>query len=152
MDRRDQVRSPRLHLLSNSLYEYDRGVRQLFLLTAMVEDVPPIRRRLEQEQVDYFEQPVNPSKTNVFFGKAALVETARQIASKPLNQLSPEEDFILGTLLSYDKERQCLRFLAMRGARREASHPAAGAITEARPVAYCSTGAQSATDRPDWPR
>lgn len=102
-----------MQILVNSIYEFNKGVRHLFLLTAAKSDLPCIRGRLETEGVDYFVQEINAAKCNIFFGKSALVETARHIAMKPLNQMSPEEDFILGTLLSYDKERQCQRFLSM---------------------------------------
>lgn len=108
----------RMQILVNSIYELNKGVRHLFLLTAGRPDLPGIRRRLEVEGVDYFVQDVNAAKCNVFFGKAALVRTARHIAGKPLNQMSPEEDFMLGTLLSYDKERQCERYLSMIEARK----------------------------------
>ena len=36
---------------------------------------------------------------------------ARRIAIRPVCQLSAEEDFILGTLLGYDREQQCRRYL-----------------------------------------
>ncbi len=109
--------SSRMQILVNSIYELNKGVRHLFLLTAGRSDLPFIRNRLETEGVDYFVQDVNAGKCNIFFGKSALVQTARHIAMKPLNQMSPEEDFMLGTLLSYDKERQCQRFLSMVAAR-----------------------------------
>lgn len=102
-----------MQILVNSIYELNKGVRHLFLLTAGRADLPRIRNRLEIEGVDYFVQDINATKCNVFFGKAALVRTARHIAGKPLNKMSPEEDFMLGTLLSYDKERQCERYLSM---------------------------------------
>ncbi|ACO79374.1 hypothetical protein AvCA_32120 [Azotobacter vinelandii CA] len=39
----------------------------------------------------------------------------RTIVTKPLHELTPEQDFILGTLLGYDREQQCLRFLTRAG-------------------------------------
>jgi hypothetical protein len=103
--------SPRLHILANSLYELDRGVRALFLMTVQISELPAVVARLARDQVAHFTQPVNAGKANVFFGKAAMVETARWLARKPLNHLSPEEDFMLGTLLGYDREGQCQRYL-----------------------------------------
>jgi hypothetical protein len=102
-----------MQVLVNALYEFDKGVRHLFLLTVGVAEIPSVLSRLNRDQVAHFVQKVNQTKANVFFGKEALVETARHIARKPLNQITPEEDFMLGTLLSYDKERQCLRYLDM---------------------------------------
>ncbi len=117
MDQSNTLTGSRMQILVNSIYELNKGVRHLFLLTAGRSELPRLRTRLETEDVDYFVQDVNAAKCNIFFGKAALVQTARHIAMKPLNQMSPEEDFMLGTLLNYDKERQCQRFLSMVEAR-----------------------------------
>ena len=40
---------------------------------------------------------------------------ARAIVTRPLNALTAEEDFMLGTLLGYDREQQCRRFLTRSG-------------------------------------
>ena len=40
-----------------------------------------------------------------------LVETVRRFVDKPLCELTPEEDFMLGALLGYDREQQCRRYL-----------------------------------------
>jgi hypothetical protein len=98
-------------VLLNHLYEYRKGVRQLVLLTLSSDDLEMSIARLELDSVDYFVQPVSRTKSNLFFGRTAWVETARRIVTKPLSHLSPEEDFILGTLLGYDREQQCRRFL-----------------------------------------
>lgn len=98
-------------LLFHHLYEIRKGVRQLVMLTLPVEEVPTIVARLNLDSVAYFLQPVGATKANLFFGRGFWVETARRIVRKPLAQLSPEEDFILGTLLGYDREQQCQRYL-----------------------------------------
>ncbi|MFD2235122.1 DUF2023 family protein [Phaeospirillum tilakii] len=103
--------SPTQTLLQHHLYEIRKGVRQLVLLTLPSEEVPAVLARLELDSVTHFLQPVGPAKANLFFGRGLWVETARRIVSRPLAQLSPEEDFILGTLLGYDREQQCQRFL-----------------------------------------
>ncbi len=43
---------------------------------------------------------------NVFFGRRACLETIRPLLSRPLSDLSPEEDFMLGALLGYDLTMQ----------------------------------------------
>jgi hypothetical protein len=48
----------------------------------------------------------------VYFGQVRFVEIAKRIAVRPLNQLSPEEDFMLGILLGYERGQQCQRYLA----------------------------------------
>jgi hypothetical protein len=40
---------------------------------------------------------------------------ARSFVTRPLNALTVEEDFMLGTLLGYDREQQCRRFLTRSG-------------------------------------
>jgi len=101
----------RLQLLNAYVYEYRKGVRQLMLYTGWRDDLPLARAKLENFGIDYFVQEVGPTKVNLYFGRRAHVDTVRHIVTKPLTQLSPEEDFILGTLLGYDGEQQCLRFL-----------------------------------------
>lgn len=104
-----------MKMLANSLYEYKKGVRQLFMTTMSADDVPLAQKRLEKDGVAYYLHRVNDGKTNVFFGKPAWVDTARLVVNKPLSRLSPQEDFILGTLLGYDREQQCLRLQARMG-------------------------------------
>lgn len=38
------------------------------------------------------------------------MEAIRHIITRPLNQLTPEEDFILGAMLGYDICQQCKRY------------------------------------------
>ena len=104
--------------LAHRLYEYRKGVRQLFMMTMTSQEAVAVVMRLRTEAIEHHAQPVGTRKVNVFFGRKACVELVRHIVTKPLCRLTPEEDFILGTLLGYDREQQCLRFLAMaRGGR-----------------------------------
>jgi hypothetical protein len=103
-----------MKVLINQIYEYRKGVRALFMLTASGPEIAQSAARLEREGIDHFLHFVSPTKTNIFFGRKPWVETARRIVTCPLNRLSPEEDFILGTLLGYDGEGQCHRYLTRR--------------------------------------
>lgn len=100
-----------LRLFHRHLYEYGRGVRSLFLMTVSSEEAIPVVAKLRGDGISHFVQKVGAVKVNIFFGREAFVEVARSFVTKPLNLLSPEEDFMLGTLLGYDKEQQCRRFL-----------------------------------------
>ncbi len=102
-----------LKILAHNLYEYDKGVRQMFMMTLGPHDADAVIRRLRGRGIDYHVHPVSAAKTNVFFGRPAWIDTVREVVRKPLNQLSPQEDFILGILLGYDKELQCRRFLSL---------------------------------------
>ncbi|MET0388539.1 MAG: DUF2023 family protein [Polyangiales bacterium] len=106
-----QVKAPALAMLPHYLYELRKGVRQLFLLTMPLAEAQPVRERLKRERVAMHEQDVNAEKLNLYFGQSRFVEIARRLAVRPLNQLSPEEDFMLGILLGYERGQQCRRYL-----------------------------------------
>jgi hypothetical protein len=98
-------------LLPQYLYELGKGVRQLFMLTMTPTEAKAVLSRLNRDEIAFYVQEVNDLKVNVFFGTAQFVAVAKRIAVRPLHQLSAEEDFILGTLLGYDGEQQCRRYL-----------------------------------------
>lgn len=118
MDRSTVVSTAALRFLVHHLYEYRKGVRQLFMMTMTSLEALQVQKRLEREAIDFHAYRVSGAKVNIFFGRSPCVEIVRRIVTKPLSQLSPEEDFILGTMLGYDREQQCLRFLAMTKAGR----------------------------------
>ena len=64
----------------------------------------------EAEDIDFELQEVGNGRTNIFFGRSECIEVVRRMITRPLQQLSPEEDFILGALLGYDICMQCERF------------------------------------------
>lgn len=117
--------------LVHKLYEFRKGVRQLFMMTMTPPDATAVTRRLRAEAIEHHAQAVSQTKVNVFFGRQACVELVRHIVTKPLCRLTPEEDFILGTLLGYDREQQCLRFLSMaKGEGRVSERRAASAVND----------------------
>lgn len=101
-----------LQLFRHLAYEYRRGVRALFLMTMTRADMDMVLPRLKEQGVASFVQEVTADKVNLFFGRPAFVAAARAFVTRPLNELTAEEDFMLGTLLGYDPEQQCARFLA----------------------------------------
>lgn len=132
----DVMPPPPCALLQHYLYEYSKGVRHLFMMTLPRPQASPLVDRLSTAGVDFYTQEAGPAKVNLFFGRPACVETVRSIVTKPLCHLSPAEDFILGTLLGYDREQQCQRYLTMM----RTGRPAAQAMP--RPL---SAGAASGT-------
>lgn len=108
------VKPATLRLFKHCLYEYEKGVRQLHMMTLTAAEAAVLVEQLDGGSIYHYRQQISLEKVNLFFGRSALVKTAQQIVTKPLNILSPEEDFILGTLLGYDKEQQCLRYLAKK--------------------------------------
>jgi len=107
--------APVLRLFHHQVYEYSRGVRALFLMTLSPRELALVLGKLEAQGLDHFVQELSPIKVNLFFGRPAFVAVARSFVTRPLNALTAEEDFMLGTLLGYDREQQCRRFLARSG-------------------------------------
>jgi hypothetical protein len=106
---------PVLRLFHHHTYEYSRGVRALFLMTISRRELALVLGKLEAQGIHHFVQEVSPVKVNLFFGRPAFVAVARSFVTRPLNALTVEEDFMLGTLLGYDSEQQCRRFLTRSG-------------------------------------
>lgn len=99
-----------LQLFMNCIYEYKKGIRSMVLLTMSSRHREFATRRLESNGISYEIQTVSPEKMNLFFGREECMEVRRKIVIRPLNQLSAEEDFILGAMLGYDICQQCVRF------------------------------------------
>lgn len=105
-----------LQVFIHHIYEYKKGLRNLILTTEKAENKDVIIERLEREnkgerRLSYFIQPVNENKINVFLGNPESVKVIKSFNQTRLNKYTPEQDFILGTLLGYDKIQQCERYL-----------------------------------------
>lgn len=99
-----------MRVLMNHIYEYQKGVRQMVLFTCPKKYEKCITERLESQQIDYVLQPAGKNNLNLYFGRRECLDAIRLIVTRPLNELTPEEDFILGTMLGYDLCAQCQRF------------------------------------------
>lgn len=99
-----------MRVYANHIYEYKKGVRRMILFTVNDRYVGEAVKRLKAEDIDFELQEVGNGRTNVFFGRSECIEVVRRMITRPLQQLSPEEDFILGALLGYDICMQCERF------------------------------------------
>ena len=99
-----------MKVLMNHIYEYQKGVRQMVLYTFNKKYEQFAIARLEHQHIDYVIKPVGKENLNLFFGKKECLNAIRMMINRPLNELSPEEDFILGAMLGYDICRQCERY------------------------------------------
>ncbi len=99
-----------MKVLMNHIYEYQKGVRQMILFTCPKEYEECATRRLRSQKIDYVLQPAGKNNLNLYFGRRECLDAIRLIVTRPLNQLTPEEDFILGTMLGYDLCAQCERY------------------------------------------
>lgn len=99
-----------MKVLMNHIYEFKKGVRQMVLFTCNRKYEDYATGRLRRRNISYILQPVGNDRMNLFFGKKECLDAIRLIVTRPLNQLSPEEDFILGAMLGYDICSQCERY------------------------------------------
>ena len=91
-----------LQVLMNHIYELQKGVRHMVLFTCNKKYSELAIQRLESQGIPYLLQPAGQQNLNVYFGRRECLEAIRLIVTRPLNQLTPEEDFILGAMLGYD--------------------------------------------------
>lgn len=96
------------------IYEYKKGLRNLVLHTLPAAARPDVERKLTSCGIDYLIHPLGEKRINVFFGAEDCVEIVRCIGKPCLSDYSPEEDFMLGIMLGYDRLRQCERYLERR--------------------------------------
>ena len=96
-----------IRIFLNHIYEFKKGIRNMVLYTMSKEHEDFAVRRLKNQNISYMIQEISTNKINLFFGKPECMEAMRHIITRPLNQLTAEEDFILGTMLGYDLCQQC---------------------------------------------
>ncbi|MDU1889264.1 MAG: DUF2023 family protein [Dysgonomonas sp.] len=93
------------------VYEFKKGIRDLILCTLPANAEEQVRHRLEKNAISYKIERIKNGNINVFFGKDECLTVVSKICNnKPLNKLTPEEDFILGILLGYSISEQCSRY------------------------------------------
>lgn len=105
-----QVIPAELKVLMNHIYEYKKGVRRMILFTCNRRYEAFAVQRLSRQAIDYVVQPAGKENVNVYFGRRECLDAIRLFVTRPLNELSPEEDFILGAMLGYDICAQCKRY------------------------------------------
>lgn len=99
-----------MKLFLHQIYEFQKGVRNLVLCTMCRTCASLLSERLERLGIAYRIQSVTDSKVNLYFGNRMCLETVATFIHKPLNELSAEEDFMLGAMLGYDIAGQCERY------------------------------------------
>ena len=91
-----------MKLFLHQIYEFQKGVRSLVLCTMCRTCASLLSERLERLGIAYRIQSVTDSKVNLYFGNRMCLETVATFIHKPLNELTPEEDFMLGAYLGCD--------------------------------------------------
>ncbi len=105
-----------MQVLAHHIYEYQKGLRHLVLHTMRGADRDAAEAKLNVRGIDYLIVELRNGNINIFFGRRECVEVVRSFQGVPLNHLSDEQDFILGTMLGYDRAAQCQRYLKRKDA------------------------------------
>lgn len=74
-----------------------------------------VTEKLERRGIGYMLQAVGTERVNLYFGRQECLDAVSGFIHKPLNLLTPEEDFMLGAMLGYDIHVQCRRFCERKG-------------------------------------
>ena len=102
-----------LRVFHHHIYEFKKGIRNLILTTEKAVYRKPIEERLQNENIAYVIHDIGKNKINVYFGAPQCVDVVRTLNPK-LNELTAEQDFILGIMLGYDRVKQCERYLNIK--------------------------------------
>ncbi len=98
-------------VFNHHIYEFKKGVRDMVLCTLSGKLEEKVKAKLERNEISYMIQKLRNGNINVFFGKQeCLVVVDKLCKDKSLDQLSAEEDFMIGTLLGYSVSEQCRRY------------------------------------------
>ena len=117
-----EAMSPAMKVLMNHIYEYKKGVRKMILFTCNRRFEAFATNRLCRQSIDYVVQPAGKENVNVYFGRKECLDAIRLFVTRPLNELTPEEDFILGAMLGYDICAQCERYCERKGRCEKCQH------------------------------
>ncbi len=107
----EDYKSAEMQILMHHVYEYKKGLRNLVLHTMNRREKGITEDMLTRKGIAFYMQHLDSGKINVFFGDSKCVKIIESFGHKTLNDFSDEEDFILGTMLGYDRMQQCERYL-----------------------------------------
>ena len=110
MSREEYMQPGEMKMFMQHIYQFKKGIRSLVLCTMCKTCAGIVAERLKRQEIEYVVQEVGSNKINLYFGKRACLDAVRTFIDKPLNRLTPEEDFILGAMLGYDITQQCERY------------------------------------------
>lgn len=106
---------PNMSVLNEHIYGYKHGIRPLVLQVESMKDKDVIEKRLKRDDLNYMLDPAPGGRNlNVFFGDKPCVDVIKSFNQPVLAKYTPEQDFILGVLLGYDKTKQCERYLKLK--------------------------------------
>lgn len=101
-----------MELFKNLIYEYKKGIRDLSLHTCEKQDLSTYLAILKQLNTQYLITEPAKNKVNIYFGNPLCLKILKNFSSIKLNELTPQEDFILGIMLGYSRNEQYKRILS----------------------------------------
>lgn len=111
-----------LKVFKHHIYEYKKGLRNLILTTEKAKYKDAIEEKLKHEGISYIIHEIKNNNINVYFGADQCIDVVKTFNPK-LNKLTPEQDFILGIMLGYDRLKQCERYLKIKTKQIKLSFP-----------------------------
>lgn len=103
-----------LGVFFHMIYELNKGLRSLALLTTTTENFEIIKERLDKSSYTYILESLKSNYVNIFFGTSECIEVLKKFKKSSLREYSAEEDFILGVLLGYNIQQQCKRYISRK--------------------------------------
>ena len=103
-------RTVEMQILTHHIYEYNKGLRNLVLHTMSTDEKANVKELLTSRGISYCSSKVNTDKFNLFFGDEVCIKIIRSFGGKSLSEYTDEEDFMLGTMLGYNRILQCERY------------------------------------------
>lgn len=100
-----------MEILIHHIYEYNKGLRNLVLYTMSSADKARVIEQLDTRGISYCFSKVTEDRVNLFFGDEVCIKIIKSFGGKPLSDYTDEEDFMLGTMLGYDRVLQCERYV-----------------------------------------
>ena len=100
-----------MQILTHHIYEYKKGLRNLVLYTMSAEEKSNAEELMKSRGISYCIMEVSSEKINVFFGDEVCIKIIQSFGDKSLSDYTDEEDFMLGTMLGYDRILQCERYI-----------------------------------------
>lgn len=101
-----------LAIFGHHLYEYRTGLRNLVLTKAKATHKDIIINRLKEKNIDYVVHQIDGNKyINVYFGAKECIDVVKSFNQPVLKKYTPEQDFMLGIMLGYDRLKECKRYL-----------------------------------------
>lgn len=100
-----------MQILTHHIYEYKKGLRNLVLYTMSTEEKSKAETLLTSRGISCCFAKVSSDKVNLFFGDEVCIKIIQSFGGKLLSDYTDEQDFMLGTMLGYDRILQCERYV-----------------------------------------